>query len=73
MQKRKRKINTIIHTTAKNVTVCRSSAYLHHGGNGMDSVHVLHEAFYEVTYAQTDGPVGVTLQSDHLIGTETGK
>lgn len=39
----------------------------------MDSVHVLHEAFYEVTDAQADGPVGVTLQPDHLVGTETVK
>lgn len=39
----------------------------------MDSVHVLHEAFDEVTYAQADCPVGVTLQADHLVGTETGK
>lgn len=53
---------------AENVT-----AYLHHGGNRVDSVHVLHEAFYEVTHAQADGPVGVTLQPDHLVGTETVK
>lgn len=53
---------------AENVT-----ADLHHGGNRVDSVHVLHEAFYEVADAQADGPVGVTLQPDHLVGTETVK
>lgn len=36
----------------------------------MDPVHVLHQALCQVSYAQTDGPVGVTLQSDHLVGAD---
>lgn len=59
--------------SSENETVCGSSTHLHHGGHRVDSVHVLHQAFYEVTYAQADGPVGVTLQSDHLVGTEIVK
>lgn len=45
--------------------------YLHHGGHRVDPVHVFHQALCDVGYAQADGPVGVTLQSDHLVRTET--
>lgn len=34
----------------------------------MDSAHVLDDALGEVGHAQADGPVGVTLQPDHLVG-----
>lgn len=37
----------------------------------MDPVHVLYEALSDVGHTQTDGPVGVTLQSDHLVCAET--
>lgn len=37
----------------------------------MDPVHVLYEALRDVGHAQADGPVGVTLQSDHLVRAET--
>lgn len=37
----------------------------------MDSAHVLHDALGEVGHTQADGPVGVALQLDHLIGTKT--
>lgn len=37
----------------------------------MNPVHVPHDAFCQVSYAQANGPVGVTLQFDHLVGTET--
>lgn len=37
----------------------------------MDPVHALHQALGDVGHAQADGPVGVTLQSDHLVRTET--
>lgn len=36
----------------------------------MDSAHVLDDALGEVGHTQADGPVGVTLQPDHLIGTK---
>lgn len=52
------------------VSVCVNILHLHHGGNGMNPVHVPHEALCQVSYTQTDGPVGVTLQFDHLVGTE---
>ncbi len=41
---------------------------LHHGGNGMDSVEVLHETLGQVGHTQPDGPVSVAFQADHLIG-----
>ena len=50
--------------------MCVNILYLDHGGNGMNPVHVPHEALGQVSYTQTNGPVGVTLQSDHLIRTE---
>ena len=43
--------------------------YLHHGGDRMNPVHVPHEALCQVSHTQTDGPVGVTFQFDHLVGT----
>lgn len=46
-----------------------SLSYLDHGGHGVDTAQVLHDALGEVGHAQTDGPVGVALQLDHLIGT----
>ena len=36
----------------------------------MDAAHVLDDALGEVRDAQADGPVGVSLQTDHLVGTE---
>lgn len=50
--------------------MCVSKVHLHHGGNRMNPVHVPHEALCQISYTQTDGPVSVTLQFDHLIGTE---
>lgn len=44
--------------------------YLDHGGHWVDTAQVLHDALGEVGHAQTDGPVGVALQLDHLIGTD---
>lgn len=43
---------------------------LDHGGDGMDTAQILDNALGEVSNAQADGPVGVSLQPDHLIGTE---
>lgn len=43
--------------------------YLDHGGHWVDTAQVLHDALSEVGHAQTDGPVGVALQLDHLVGT----
>lgn len=48
----------------------RVAVYLHHGGHRVDPVHVLHQALGDVGHAQADGPVGVALQLDHLIGTD---
>lgn len=52
-----------------NMSVC----YLHHGGDGMNPVHVPYETLCQVGYAETDGPVGVAFQFDHLIGTKRCK
>lgn len=52
-----------------NMSVC----YLHHGGDGMNPVHVPYETLCQVGYAETDGPVGVPFQFDHLIGTKRCK
>lgn len=35
----------------------------------MDTAQVLHDALGEIGHAQTDGPVSVALQLDHLVGT----
>lgn len=43
---------------------------LDHGGDGMDTAQILDNALGEVSNAQADGPVGVSLQPDHLIGTK---
>lgn len=43
---------------------------LDHGGDGMDTAQILDNALGEVSHAQADGPVGVSLQPDHLVGTE---
>lgn len=51
--------------------MCVCVSDLDHGGDGMDTPHVLDDALSQVCHAQTDGPVGVTLQLDHLVGTET--
>lgn len=42
---------------------------LNHGRNRMNATHVLDDALSQVCHAQTDGPVGVALQLDDLIGT----
>lgn len=39
----------------------------------MNPVHVPHETLCQVGYAETDGPVGVAFQFDHLIGTKRRK
>lgn len=52
------------------MTACVSRLYLHHGGHWMNPVHVPDEALRQVSYTQTDGPVGVTLQFDHLVCAE---
>lgn len=44
---------------------------LDHGGDRVHSAHVLDDALGQVCHAQADGPVGVALQLDHLVGTET--
>lgn len=44
-------------------------SYLDHGGHRVNTAQVLHDALCEVGHAQTDGPVGVAFQLDHLIGT----
>lgn len=44
---------------------------LDHGGDRMDTAHVLDDALSQVCHAQTNGPVGVALQLDDLVGTET--
>lgn len=55
------------------MNLCVNTLYLHHGGNRMNPVHVPDDALCQVSYTQTDGPVGVTLQFDHLVGTERHK
>lgn len=35
----------------------------------MDPAHVLDDALSEISHTQADGPVGIPLQLDHLIGT----
>lgn len=60
-------------TLCASVCVFVNIHHLHHGGNRMNPVHVPHEALCQVSYTQTDGPVGVTLQFDHLVGTERHK
>lgn len=47
------------------------SYYLDHGGDRMDPTHVLDDALRQVRHAQTDGPVGVAFQLDHLVGAAT--
>lgn len=42
---------------------------LDHSGNGMNSVQVFNEALYQICYTQSNSPVSVAFQSDHLIGT----
>lgn len=44
--------------------------YLHHGGNWVNPVHVPYETLCQVGHTQADGPVGVTLQLDHIVSTE---
>lgn len=39
----------------------------------MDAAHVLDDALGEVGDTKTDGPVGVALKPDHLVGTEEQK
>lgn len=50
------------------VSVCVSD--LDHGGDGMDTAQILDNALGEVSHTQADGPVGVSLQPDHLVGTK---
>lgn len=45
--------------------------YFDHGRDWVDSAHVLDDALSEISNTQADGPVGVALQLDHLIGTKT--
>ena len=45
--------------------------YLDHGGHRVDAVHVLDDALGQVGHTQADGPVGVSLQLDHLVCTAT--
>lgn len=42
---------------------------LDHSGHGVDTAQILHNALRQVGHAQSDGPVGVTLQLDHFIST----
>jgi len=49
--------------------VCVSD--LDHCGDGMDTAHVLDDALGQVGHTQADGPVGVTLQLDHLVSAAT--
>lgn len=46
---------------------------LDHGGDWVNAAHVFDDALRQVGHAQTDGPVGVALQLDHLVGTATRK
>ncbi len=58
----------LTHTPGFVVQGHMSCTDLHHGGNGMDSVEVLHETLGQVGHTQPDGPVSVAFQADHLIG-----
>lgn len=47
-----------------------NSSHLHHGGDRVDPVQVLHQGLGQVCYTEADGPVSVSLQLDHFVGTK---
>lgn len=47
-----------------------NSSHLHHGGDRVDPVQVLHQGLGQVCHTEADGPVSVSLQLDHFVGTE---
>lgn len=57
--------------TSKRQCVCARAPHLDHGGDRMDSAQVLHQALSQISDAHSNGPVSVTLQLNHLIGTVT--
>lgn len=50
-----------------------SATDLDHRRNGMNSVQVFNETLCQICYTQSNSPVSVAFQSDHLIGTASNQ